>query len=332
MKQSRINNDTAARLLVAGLLACWPMGLTAPTFGRLVGYWPFDGDFLDTSGFQNNGSIIGSGVGFSSGLFGSALSLNGNGWINVPHSNSLNLSTAMTLAAWINPTHIPDDNSGVIFKGQIDYSHGPYDLGFEFPSTPSLFGSINNETVFAEGQNTISYGSWQHIAATFDGLVLRVFKDGVQISSKQFSGTISQEVSPLSIGNRYQPISGVFGRNTFAGAIDEIRIYDTALNPSDILGLIDGGDFNNDSAVDAGDYAKWRDGLVTTFTQTDYNTWRANFGRSDAAFAGATAGLPSSSNPVVPEPSAMSLLLFAIAGYCRTTARRNSSKKAGKSR
>jgi hypothetical protein len=73
------------------------------------------------------------------------------------------------------------------------------------------------------------------------------------------------------------------------------------------------GDFNADGTVDAADYVVWRNGLGTTYTQTDYNTWRANFGRSAAAVAfGATAGLSSTANPAVPEPTSLTLAALVL--------------------
>jgi hypothetical protein len=35
------------------------------------------------------------------------------------------------------------------------------------------------------------------------------------------------------------------------------------------------GDFNNSGTVDAADYVVWRKGLGATYTQTDYDVWRA---------------------------------------------------------
>jgi hypothetical protein len=69
------------------------------------------------------------------------------------------------------------------------------------------------------------------------------------------------------------------------------------------------GDFNNDGTVDAADYVVWRNGLGTTFTQSDYNAWRANFGGSAA---NAVTGNVTSSNATVPEPQGFLLLIFGL--------------------
>ena len=40
------------------------------------------------------------------------------------------------------------------------------------------------------------------------------------------------------------------------------------------------GDYNRDGVVDAADYVVWRKGMGTTYTQGDYDVWRAHFGAS----------------------------------------------------
>jgi hypothetical protein len=64
------------------------------------------------------------------------------------------------------------------------------------------------------------------------------------------------------------------------------------------------GDFNTDRTVDAADYVVWRNGLGSSYTQTDYDLWRVNFGQS-AGSAGSLAG--------VPEPRSALLFAFACA-------------------
>ncbi len=66
------------------------------------------------------------------------------------------------------------------------------------------------------------------------------------------------------------------------------------------------GDFNGDGVVDAADYVVWRKGLGMTYTQNDYNVWRAHFGQT--AGSGAGAG----TNAAVPEPATLSLLIVGI--------------------
>jgi microcystin-dependent protein len=80
------------------------------------------------------------------------------------------------------------------------------------------------------------------------------------------------------------------------------------------------GDFNFNGVVDAADYVFWRKGLGTTYSQSDYTLWRANFGKSPQGDG--TAG-ELSFNSEVPEPTTACLALWGFAvtalQYCRRT-------------
>jgi hypothetical protein len=76
------------------------------------------------------------------------------------------------------------------------------------------------------------------------------------------------------------------------------------------------GDFNSDGVVDSADYAVWRKGWGTIYTQADYDVWRAQYGRTPGSGAG--VGLDGASP--VPEPST---LILIIAGSLALTARRS---------
>ena len=68
------------------------------------------------------------------------------------------------------------------------------------------------------------------------------------------------------------------------------------------------GDFNGNGVVDSADYAVWRKGLGSTFTQPDYNLWRTHFGQS----AGSGSAQNASTAAALPEPSGMLLLIMGL--------------------
>jgi hypothetical protein len=85
-------------------------------------------------------------------------------------------------------------------------------------------------------------------------------------------------------------------------------------NDAFVAKFIDGpaGDYNNNGTVDAADYVVWRDGLGTTFTQGEYDVWRANFGKTVAG-AAALADTPSTeSSTTIPEPVSAVLVNFEV--------------------
>jgi hypothetical protein len=69
------------------------------------------------------------------------------------------------------------------------------------------------------------------------------------------------------------------------------------------------GDFNGDHAVDAADYATWRDGIGSLYTMADYNTWRQNYG---ATLPASGVAIAAQSAQAAAEPGSMALLLAPL--------------------
>ncbi len=61
------------------------------------------------------------------------------------------------------------------------------------------------------------------------------------------------------------------------------------------------GDFDDDSDVDGSDFLAWQRGFPGTYSDTDLNAWKGNFG----------AGLPVSAVQAVPEPGTLGLATLA---------------------
>ena len=95
------------------------------TFPGLVAAYSFDegsGTTVhDASGNGNNGTIGGA-TWTTSGKYGNALVFNGvSALVTINNSASLQLSTAMTLEAWVNPTVVSSIWQDVIYKGNDNY-------------------------------------------------------------------------------------------------------------------------------------------------------------------------------------------------------------------
>ena len=69
---------------------------------------------------------------------------------------------------------------------------------------------------------------WTHLAATYDGTIQRFYVNGTQVAQRPLSGPIQVSSSPLRMGGN--SIWGEF----FQGRIDEVRVYNRALNATDI--------------------------------------------------------------------------------------------------
>ena len=66
------------------------------------------------------------------------------------------------------------------------------------------------------------------MALTYDGSLLVLYVNGVQVASKALSGTIQASTNPLWIGGN-QPYGEYFN-----GLIDDVRVYNRALSQAEI--------------------------------------------------------------------------------------------------
>jgi hypothetical protein len=72
--------------------------------------------------------------------------------------------------------------------------------------------------------------TWTYLAVTYDGAALRFYVNAKPVSTTGRTGSIATSTNPLTIGS--DPFYGQY----FTGLIDEIRVYDSALDMSEIRG------------------------------------------------------------------------------------------------
>jgi len=127
-----------------------------------------------------------------------------------------------------------------------------------------IFGNGSVWTEFNSPDNTLETEVWYHIAATYDGAMMRIYVDGTEVASLASSESITVSPEPLRIGE-----SGFPGRN-FDGSIDEVRIWNIVRTPEEINAktLIDALGVNNGTLLNfalIGDSSNWvRDSFLST--------------------------------------------------------------------
>ncbi len=196
----------------------------------LVAEYSFDDasgtTLTDTSGNHNNGTI--SGATWTSGLFSGALSFNGiNSWVTVNNSASLNLTTAMTLEAWIKPTSLADWSAVLLKERTAGLDYALYaDNGAGQP--PSGYVHVGGTDDAVVGPSAAAVGGWTNLAVTYDGSDLLLYVNGTLVSTETYGGNIITSSNPLRIGG-----DSIWGEY-FNGLIDQVRIYNRPLNQGEI--------------------------------------------------------------------------------------------------
>jgi hypothetical protein len=221
-----------------------------PNLG-LAAYWDFDegsGTVLhDQSGNGNDGTIYGAT--WQEGVTGTSLSFNGiNNYVSI--GNKLNdVTVPYSVTAWIKLDGTPYDGSKIIFISDNSYNY----YGFLLAAAPTDSGSVSVSTKYGDGGSpapnsrrdkyvTSSYmpNIWLFIAAVVRGPTdMSLYLDGTEIAGTYYgSGSgMAHSSGSATIGG-----GGWLDEHLwFRGGIDELRIYNRALDSIDVQELYELG-------------------------------------------------------------------------------------------
>jgi hypothetical protein len=201
-----LGNDTDADLdtLTASLVS-------GPSYGNLT--FNLDGSFVytPTTSF-NAGGLALAGT---------------DDYVSVPNAASLN-PAAVTVEAWAKFDSLAD-RPHLVGKGTG--GQGAYWLVVETDGTPRFFYTKSGETwSFVGGAaGDIVPGVWYHFAGVYDGTNATIYVNGVEKGTVVNAGTLATtDPNPVWFGRN----SG--GTDSFAGMLDEVRIWDVARTAGDI--------------------------------------------------------------------------------------------------
>lgn len=209
---------------------------------NVISQWAGDGDALDQVG-GNHGSLQG-GVSFTTGIFGQAFEFNGasESYISLPNTSAFLLpSQQLTIDAWIKPdlagTNVWDtiltkrdgcSSPGIMYnfginKGDTADPAGHGTLAFVVNTTAG-YGRVSSSATEVPDD-----GSFHHVAATYDGTIMRLYLDGGLVGETVWSGDLIVAESAPVISHH----GGVCPQRADA-AMDQIGLYDRALTWSEI--------------------------------------------------------------------------------------------------
>ncbi len=181
---------------------------------------------VDASGRSNNGVMSGGVSRITDSARGRVLSFNGaEGLVSVPDAASLDLTTAMTLEAWVRPTTV-DGWRTVLMKEGDGLSYALYSS--QDVARPAGYVRVNDRDEAVEGPKRLPTNAWTHLAMTYDGATMRLFVNGVEVESRRQTGPAEVSDGKLRIGG-----NRVWGE-WFRGQIDDVRVYDVAVGSAQI--------------------------------------------------------------------------------------------------
>ncbi len=228
------------------LLTCLLLlGLVGSAQADLVSRWTFDegsGTTVNDVVGTNHGTVSDTPT-WIEGVYGGAMefagsgSADGSGYrVDCGSDASLDIGNEISLALWIRPD-ADNPESGMetapmckalssaspSWSFQVRYGWGgpqPY-MAFTFNTSPRAWAFVGRE---------MDQGEWHHIACSHDGSTLTCYLNGEETESTAM-GAVTNSPAPVLIG------SDGWGSD-WIGGIDDVRYYDNALTPEEIVAVM----------------------------------------------------------------------------------------------
>jgi hypothetical protein len=213
------------------------LGLVGPVLAAgpdpsLMGYWEFEGNWLDSSGNNRTGVPSGNAQ-FGPGLNGQGLLLDGSGdYVTITGYKGILGGNPFTITAWVKSTDTGDAtmvNWGSSTNGQrVDFRLYQGRLRVEHGN-----GNL-------QGNTPLNNDEWHHVACVVgpnasiqspDVLLYLDGKNDSQTTTDPDKFNIAA-VTDVTIGRR-----GTNSDRAMEGTLDEVRIYDRALTAEEIKAL-----------------------------------------------------------------------------------------------
>ena len=223
---------------VTGLLLTFVMCAVVWAEGDdgLVAHWDFDegkGDVLhDRSGNENHGKI--HGARWLKGSFGHALEFDGkDDHVECPYSKANDTPDAFTVEAW---AYQRRTGGGIFCRvkggGWADQRLTLTTFYRKNKDPYFLFCISDGKKCNPTTRPALELNTWTHLAASFDGKAVRVYRNAKLEKSYVSGCKANVENIPIWIGRSV----GIGDRPYFSGMIRDVRYYSRALSAAEIKG------------------------------------------------------------------------------------------------
>lgn len=156
---------------------------------------------------------------------------------------------ALSVVAWVFAKSRP--RSATIAKNWSREEHGQFHFGLcgDTGQLEVFVSDSEGREISVREKNPLTIGRWQHVAFVADGRTLRLYHNGVEVNSVEYSGLRSDpRLKTLQIGGEIardrgllDPQSQVDDDPAFSdywhGRIDEFAVFNRALNSEQIMQL-----------------------------------------------------------------------------------------------
>jgi hypothetical protein len=140
--------------------------------------------------------------------------------------NETSSVSKFSVAAWFKTSANYDSDAYIVNKPG---SSNNLNYGIWMTSDENLQGGFETSggsPMYVTSPQSYSDGKWHYVAVTYDGSVIILYVDGVQVATKKTSGSPATGDDPVRVGADSTTLG-----DYFIGNVDEIRVWSVALTP-----------------------------------------------------------------------------------------------------
>lgn len=203
----------------------------------LVAHYTFEGDLTDSNEQFGAGTLTGDrinntggSISYTDGVSGKAAVFNGASGIRLP--NGLISSHSYSVSLWLKPEQLT--NFTTTFFGAKSDSSWISLVPSNWAGQTMVWSNNDGAWYDALTGLTIKTNEWTHMALTVDNGKIIVYVNGVKkFEGNNFNNVFTTPDASFALGVNYWDIP-------FKGQMDELRIYEGALVPEEIVKLAQG--------------------------------------------------------------------------------------------
>ena len=214
--ENQLLGESEINTITSGLIGRWNMN---ETMGIGVN---------DSSGHNHHGSAINAKI--AEGREGKARNfVADNDYVSIPDSTEFNFSGDYSMSAWINPDNIAIDDRGIMGTYNGSSNGFIFSLGSSTAGNPTL--NFWSNGTWNNGPAITMDGTWKHVVFTKQNNVGTFYLDSeakAVVTAYQINDGGSMQIGAGGTS---------WASNRFDGRIDDARIYNRALTPTEVYKL-----------------------------------------------------------------------------------------------
>lgn len=215
-----------------------------------IAYWNFDegsGLIANDTANGNDGTLI-SGPVWTEGKFNGGLQFNGTNYVDCGNNTSLNITGSISISAWVKFDTLSNFQTFVAKRGdsfdQVYGSYGfrtgysPYTDELEFYYNSPYSSGWHDWDIYRTTNANLVPGQWYNFVVTYTFGTSSSIKCYVNSNLQTGLWTAGTGNSPVITNNtRPVTIGGLPNDERVKGLMDDVRIYNYALNANEVAEL-----------------------------------------------------------------------------------------------